>query len=73
VRDEIRSAFVLAGEDEDRIAFADVLATIHRLLRVERERIPIANLALIANVMNLSANLIGQKPIRNAGFTAQTS
>jgi len=31
-------AFVLAREDEDRIAFGDVLATIHRLLRAEPER-----------------------------------
>ena len=38
-RDETWSAFVLAREDKDRIAFGDVLATIHRLLRVERERL----------------------------------
>jgi hypothetical protein len=38
-RDETRPAFVLAREDENRIAFGDVLATIHRLLRVERERV----------------------------------
>jgi len=39
-------AFVLAREDEDRIAFGDVLAAIHRLLRAEREsfRPRIANL-----------------------------
>src|SRR5437870_748921 len=45
-RDETRPAFVLAREDEDRIAFGDVLATIHRLLRAERERLRprIANL-----------------------------
>jgi hypothetical protein len=45
-RDETRPAFVLAREDEDRIAFGDVLATIHRLLRAEREslRPRIANL-----------------------------
>ena len=30
-------AFVLVREDEDRIAFGDVLAAIHRLLRAERE------------------------------------
>ena len=44
--DETRPAFVLAREDEDRIAFGDVLAAIHRLLRVERERLRrrIANL-----------------------------
>src|SRR5262249_13648095 len=44
--DETRPAFVLARKDEDRVAFADVLATIHRLLRVERERLctQIANL-----------------------------
>ena len=30
-------AFVLARKDEDRIAFGDVFATIHRLLRAERE------------------------------------
>ena len=38
-RDETWPAFVLAREDEDRIAFGDVLATIHRLLRGERERL----------------------------------
>src|SRR5258707_1921970 len=45
-RDEIWPAFVLAREDEDRIAFGDVLATIHRLLRAEGEslRPRIANL-----------------------------
>jgi hypothetical protein len=45
-RDETWSTFVLAREDEDRIAFGDVLATIHRLLRAERESVRprIANL-----------------------------
>ncbi len=45
-RDETWPAFILAREDEDRIAFGDVLATIHRLLRAEREslRPRIANL-----------------------------
>src|SRR3989442_646451 len=45
-RDETWPGFVLAREDEDRIAFGDVLATIHRLLRAERERLRprIANL-----------------------------
>src|SRR4029453_8329465 len=38
-RDETLAAFVLACEDEDRIAFSDVLATVHRLLRGERERL----------------------------------
>ena len=44
--DEARPAFVLARENEDRVAFGDVLATIHRLLRAERERLRrrIANL-----------------------------
>jgi hypothetical protein len=37
--DETWAAFVLAREDEDRIASGDVLATIHRLLRAERERL----------------------------------
>ena len=37
--DETWPAFVLAREDEDRIAFGDVLATIHRLLRFEDERL----------------------------------
>ena len=37
--DETWPAFVLAGEDEDRIAFVDMLATIHGLLGVERERL----------------------------------
>src|SRR5207244_8426294 len=36
-RDETRPAFVLTGEDEDRIAFCDALAAIHRLLRAEDE------------------------------------
>src|SRR5215468_8749762 len=35
-RDETRPPFVLAREDENRIAFGDLLATIHRLLRAER-------------------------------------
>src|SRR5262249_43733278 len=45
-RNETWSAFVLAREHEDRIAFGDVLATIHGLLRSERERFrpQIANL-----------------------------
>jgi hypothetical protein len=45
-RDETSAAFVLAREEEDGIAFDDVLATIHRLLRAEREclRPRIANL-----------------------------
>ncbi len=45
-RDETWAAFVLAREEEDRIAFGDVLATIHRLLRAKRERLRprIANL-----------------------------
>jgi hypothetical protein len=38
-RDETWPAFVLAREDEDRIAFGDVLATIHCLLGAERERL----------------------------------
>src|SRR5947209_19205377 len=38
-RDETWPAFVLARKNEDRIAFGDVLATIHRLLRSERERL----------------------------------
>src|SRR6266566_3841090 len=37
--DETWPTFVLAREDEDRVAFGDVLATIHRLLRAERERL----------------------------------
>jgi len=46
-RDETWPAFLLAREDEDRIAFGDVLATIHRLLRPKRERLRlwIANLS----------------------------
>ena len=45
--DETWPAFVLAREDEDRISFGDVLATIHRLLSIERERLRtrIANLS----------------------------
>jgi len=39
-------AFILAREDKDRIPFRNALATIHRLLRVEREsrRPHVANL-----------------------------
>src|ERR1700757_4486012 len=36
-RDETRSTFVLTRENEDSVAFGDVLATIHRLLCAERE------------------------------------
>ena len=45
--DETQSAFVLAREDENRVACGDELATIHRLLRAERERLRsrIANLS----------------------------
>src|SRR5437899_8701618 len=45
-RNKTWRAFVLAREDEDRIAFGDALATIHRLLRAELERLRprIANL-----------------------------
>ena len=45
-RDETWPAFVLAREDEDGIAFGDLLAAIHRFLRPERERLRlwIANL-----------------------------
>src|SRR5206468_11423204 len=46
-RDETWPAFILAREDEDRSSFGDVLATIHRLLSIERERLRtrIANLS----------------------------
>ena len=46
--DQTLAALVLAREDEDRIAFGNVFATIHRLLRVERESLRqwIANLGL---------------------------
>ena len=37
-RNETRTAFVLAREDEDYIATGDVLPTVHRLLSGERER-----------------------------------
>ena len=37
VRDETGSAFVLTCEDKDHIAFGDLLAAIHRLLRIEHE------------------------------------
>src|SRR5215472_7760146 len=37
--DETWPVFVLAREDEDRIACTDVLAAIHRLLRIEGERL----------------------------------
>src|SRR5204862_3282724 len=45
-RDETWPALVFAREDEDGIAFGDVLATIHCLLGAERERLRtrIANL-----------------------------
>jgi hypothetical protein len=38
-RDETWPAFVLTREYKNRIPFGDVFATIHRLLRVERERL----------------------------------
>src|SRR5215468_12361402 len=38
-RHQTRPALVLAREDEDGVALGDVLAAIHRLLRVERERL----------------------------------
>ena len=46
-RDETWAAFVFAREDEDLIACGDMLATVHRLLRRERERLClwIANLS----------------------------
>jgi hypothetical protein len=46
-RDETWPAFILAREDEDRIAFGDVLTAIHRLLGPKRERFRlwIANLS----------------------------
>jgi hypothetical protein len=46
-RDETWPAFVLARKDEDLIAFGDVFAIVHRLLRRERERLClwIANLS----------------------------
>src|SRR6516164_6746161 len=37
-RNETLPAFILAREDKDHIPFADVLSTIHRLLRGEPER-----------------------------------
>jgi hypothetical protein len=37
-RDEALSAFVLARENENGVAFGDMLAAIHRLLRGQRER-----------------------------------
>ena len=44
-RDETLPTFVLARKDEDRVAFGDVLAAIHRFLRFKREcrRLRIAN------------------------------
>ena len=47
-RDQTWPTFVLTRKDKDRIALADVLATIHRLLGRERERLRprIANLGL---------------------------
>jgi hypothetical protein len=44
--DEARPALVLVREHEHHVAFADVLAAIHRLLRRERERLR----PLIANL-----------------------
>src|SRR6266481_5115934 len=58
-RDETWPAFILAREDEDRIAFGDPLATIHRLLRAERERLR----PLIAN---LGFNREHQSPLPSA-------
>jgi hypothetical protein len=36
--DQALTALVLAREHEDRVAFGDALATVHRLLRDEHER-----------------------------------
>ena len=49
VGDGTQPAFVLTGEDEDRITFGDALSAIQRLLRVERESLRqwIANLGLV--------------------------
>src|SRR5213079_686244 len=54
-RDETWPSFVLAREDEDRIAFGDVLATIHRLLRLNANVSAHRSLtsALIANIILL--------------------
>src|SRR5262249_43759117 len=38
-RDQTTPAFVLAREHEDRVAFDDVFAAIHRLRRSERKRL----------------------------------
>ncbi len=38
-RDEASPALILTREDEDRVAFGDLLATIHCLLRCERKRL----------------------------------
>ena len=38
-RDEPRPTFVLAREDEDRVALGDVLAAVHRLLRSKGESV----------------------------------
>jgi hypothetical protein len=46
-RDEALPALVLAREYENRVAFGNMLAAIHRLLRGERER-------LCPRIINLS-------------------
>ncbi len=55
--DETRPAFVFAREDEDDIAFGDVLAAIHRLLRVER-------VSLRPQVANLSFDREHHAPLK---------
>jgi len=55
--DETRPAFVFAREDEDDVAFGDVLATIHRLVRVER-------ISLRPQVANLSFDREHHAPLK---------
>ena len=74
-RDETWPAFVLAREDEDRIAFGDVLATIHRLLRAERERLRprIANLGFDREYHTPHLAPLIPWPSMGPGLTAELS
>src|SRR4029453_10108667 len=56
--DETRPAFVLTRKDEDRIAFGDVLAAIHRLLCAKRERLRLRIANLRSDPEHHSFNLV---------------
>src|SRR5215470_2217737 len=66
--DQTLAALVLAREDEDRIALGDVLSTIHRFLRAERER-------LRRRINNLGFDREGHfwPPLTNSRYSSQSA